>query len=121
MSQFITLEDYDASIHREILDALLRHDSDVQDSAIIEICEDRAIEEMRGYMDKFYNCDAIFNRTRFPRYARTGTRGPSNGSRRWPPEKSPSPTRPGSPKSSRRRTPPGKSDPMNSDPHTFSK
>ena len=54
MSQFITLEDYDASIHREILDALLRHDSEIQDSAIIEICEDRAIEEMRSYMDKFY-------------------------------------------------------------------
>lgn len=60
MSQFITLEDYDASIHREILDALLRHDSPTEDSAIIEICEDRAIEEMRSYMDKFYDCDAIF-------------------------------------------------------------
>ena len=63
MSQFITLEDYDASIHREILDALLRHDSDIADSAIIEICEDRAIEEMRGYLNKFYDCDAIFNAT----------------------------------------------------------
>lgn len=63
MSQFITLEDYDASIHREILDALLRHDSDIQDSAIIEICEDRAIDEMRSYMDKFYDCDAIFGAT----------------------------------------------------------
>lgn len=63
MSQFITLEDYDASIHREILDALLRHDSDIEDSAIIEICEDRAIEEMTGYMDKFYDCDAIFSAT----------------------------------------------------------
>ena len=60
MSQFITLEDYDASIHREILDALLRHDSDMEDSAIIEICEDRAIEEMRSYLDKFYDCTAIF-------------------------------------------------------------
>lgn len=60
MSQFITLDDYDASIHREILDALLRHDSDIADSAIVEICEDRAIEEMRCYMDKFYDCDAIF-------------------------------------------------------------
>lgn len=37
MSQFITLEDYDASIHREILDALVR-----QDETVIEICEDRA-------------------------------------------------------------------------------
>jgi len=61
MSQFITLDDYDASIHREILDALLRHDSPLSDSAIIEICEDRAIEEMRSYMDKFYDCDAIFS------------------------------------------------------------
>lgn len=29
MSQFITLEDYDASIHREILDALVRQDETV--------------------------------------------------------------------------------------------
>jgi phage gp36-like protein len=63
MSQFITPEDYDASIHREILDALLRHDSDVSDSAIVEICEDRAIAEMRGYLDKFYDTDAIFDAT----------------------------------------------------------
>ena len=63
MSQFITLEDYDASIHREILDALLRHDSDVSDSAIVEICEDRAIEEMRCYLSKYYDCDAIFSAT----------------------------------------------------------
>lgn len=63
MAQFITLEDYDASIHREILDALLRHDSDIEDSAIIEICEDRAIDEMRCYLSKFYDCDAIFNAT----------------------------------------------------------
>ena len=63
MSQFITLEDYDASIHREILDALLRHESPTEDAAIIEICEDRAIDEMRSYMDKFYDCDAIFGAT----------------------------------------------------------
>ena len=63
MSQFITLEDYDASIHREILDALLRHDSDISDSAIVEICEDRAIEEMRCYLNKYYDCDAIFSAT----------------------------------------------------------
>lgn len=44
MSKFITPQDYDASIHREILDALTRNDN-----AIIEICEDRAISEMRGY------------------------------------------------------------------------
>jgi len=63
MSQFIQETDYDASIHREILDALLRHDSDVADSAIVEICEDRAIEEMRGYLDKFYDTEAIFSAT----------------------------------------------------------
>ena len=63
MSQFITLGDYDASIHREILDALLRHDSDTEDSAIIEIREDRAIDEMRSYMNKFYDCNAIFGAT----------------------------------------------------------
>ena len=63
MSQFITPEDYDASIHREILDALLRHDSDVSDSAIVEICEDRAIEGMRCYLSKYYDCDAIFSAT----------------------------------------------------------
>ena len=63
MSQFITLEDYDASIHREILDALLRHDSPTEDSAIIEICEDRAIDEMRCYLDKFYDCNTIFSAT----------------------------------------------------------
>jgi len=60
MSEFIEISDYDASIHREILDALLRHDRPTEDSAIIEICEDRAIEEMRCYLDKFYDCDAIF-------------------------------------------------------------
>ena len=63
MNNFITLEDYDASIHREILDALLRHDSDIADSAIVEICEDRAVAEMRCYLDKYYDCDAIFATT----------------------------------------------------------
>ena len=63
MSRFIQETDYDASIHREILDALLRHDSDTSDEAIVHICEDRAIEEMRGYLDKFYDTDAIFSAT----------------------------------------------------------
>ena len=63
MSQFITPEDYDATIHKEILDALLRHDSDQSDEAIVEICEDRAVAEMRGYLDKFYDTDAIFSAT----------------------------------------------------------
>lgn len=56
MSQFIDLEDYDASIHREILDALIR-----DDDSLIEICEDRAIAEMRSYLAKRYDCDKIFS------------------------------------------------------------
>jgi phage gp36-like protein len=58
MSQFIDLTDYDASIHREILDALTR-----DDDTIIEICEDRAIAEMRGYLSRRYDCDRIFSAT----------------------------------------------------------
>ena len=50
MSQFINLEDYDASIHREILDALTR-----TDDSLIEICEDRAVAEMRSYLSKRYD------------------------------------------------------------------
>lgn len=61
MSQFITVNDYDATIHREILDALLRHESPQSDESIVEICEDRAIAEMRGYLNKFYDTDAIFS------------------------------------------------------------
>lgn len=62
MNNFITSEDYDASIHRDILDSLLRSDAG-QDSAIIEICEDRAVAEMRSYLSKYYDCDAIFGST----------------------------------------------------------
>ena len=61
MSQFINPIDYDATIHREILNSLLRADSEEQDDAIVEICEDRAISEMRSYMNKTYDCDAIFS------------------------------------------------------------
>ena len=55
MSRFIDISDYDASIHSEILDSLLR-----SDMSLIEICEDRAVAEMRGYMRSRYDCDAIF-------------------------------------------------------------
>ena len=61
MSLFIKTTDYDATIHREILNSLLRADSDDYDSEIIEICEDRAIADMRSYMNKTYDCDAIFS------------------------------------------------------------
>ncbi|EFZ36983.1 hypothetical protein HMPREF0663_11896 [Hoylesella oralis ATCC 33269] len=55
MSRFIELKDYDASIHREILDALTR-----ADGSLVEICEDRAVAEMRSYLSKRYDCDRIF-------------------------------------------------------------
>lgn len=56
MSQFIQLSDYDASIHRDILDALIR-----SDETLVEICEDRAIAEMRCYLSRRYDCDRIFD------------------------------------------------------------
>lgn len=56
MSKFINPEDYDASIHREILASLIR-----DDAAIVEICEDRAIVEMRGYLGARYDVDAVFS------------------------------------------------------------
>lgn len=56
MSNFITPQDYDASIHAEILDAITR-----SDDTIVEICEDRAIAQMKGYLQARYDCDAIFS------------------------------------------------------------
>ena len=56
MANFITTEDYNASIHQEILDAVIR-----SDATIIEVIEDRAIAEMRGYMSRRYDCDKIFS------------------------------------------------------------
>ena len=58
MSKFVELTDYDASIHRDILDALVR-----EDETVIEVCEDRAIAEMRCYLSKRYDCDRIFSAT----------------------------------------------------------
>lgn len=58
MSLFITSDDYKSSIHDEILDSLVRNDNEV-----IEICEDRAISEMRSYMSGRYDCDTIFSKT----------------------------------------------------------
>lgn len=55
MSRFINMQDYDASIHREILERLTR-----EDEAVVEICEDRAIAEMRGYLSARYDADALF-------------------------------------------------------------
>ncbi|MDH6357233.1 phage protein Gp36 family protein [Parabacteroides sp. PF5-9] len=55
MAKFIESSDYDASIHAEILDAVTRNNK-----TSVETCQNRAIQEMRGYMSKRYNCDAIF-------------------------------------------------------------
>lgn len=55
MSKFIQIADYDASIHRDILDAVTR-----SDAGAVEICEDRAVAEMRGYLAARYDVDAIF-------------------------------------------------------------
>ncbi len=56
MANFIDIKDYDASIHREILDALVR-----DDEALVEICEDRAIAEMKCYLSRKYDVEAIFS------------------------------------------------------------
>ena len=55
MSAFINIEDYDASLHREILDSLTRGNDD-----IIEVCEDQAVAEMKGYLKSRYDVETIF-------------------------------------------------------------
>jgi len=55
MENFITKTDYSASIHSEILDAVTR-----SDAAAIEICEDRAVAEMCGYLKGRYDVEAAF-------------------------------------------------------------
>lgn len=60
MSNFIEITDYDVSIHKEILDSLLRQGTTDYDPQIVEICEDRAIAEMRSYLNKKYDCNRIF-------------------------------------------------------------
>lgn len=56
MSEFINPDDYDASIHREILDSIIR-----EDESIVEICEDQAVAQMRSYLSARYDCDRIFS------------------------------------------------------------
>lgn len=55
MSDFITPDDYEASIHAEILDSVTR-----SNPSNLETCEDRAVAEMRGYLRSRYDVDAIF-------------------------------------------------------------
>ena len=61
MNNFITVDDYDATIHREILDSLLREEAG--GSATIEVCENRAIATVRSLIGNRYDCDAIFAAT----------------------------------------------------------
>lgn len=61
MNNFITVDDYDATIHREILDSLLREEAG--SSATIEVCENRAIATVRSLIGNRYDCDAIFAAT----------------------------------------------------------
>lgn len=58
MNNFIELSDYDATIHREILDSLLREGT--ENNAVIEVCENRAIAMIRSLIGARYDCDAIF-------------------------------------------------------------
>lgn len=69
MSNFIDITDYDASIHKEILDSLLRQGTADYDPQIVEICEDRAIAEMRSYLNKKYDCSRIFEARGTDRHA----------------------------------------------------
>lgn len=58
MGRFISKEDFDATVHRDILEAITR-----QDDAVVEICTERAIAEMRCYLSGRYDCDAVFSAT----------------------------------------------------------
>lgn len=69
MDNFIDIKDYDASIHKEILDSLLRQGTTDYDPQIVEICEDRAIAEMRSYLNKKYDCNRIFSARNNDRHA----------------------------------------------------
>lgn len=59
MSTFIQLSDYDSTVHKDILDSLLRGDA-LDSSEIIEDCEMQAIAEMKSYLNKTYDVEAIF-------------------------------------------------------------
>lgn len=62
MNNFIQLTDYDPTIHREILDSLLREQA-ADGNAVMEVCENRAISTVRSMLDSRYDCDAIFSAT----------------------------------------------------------
>lgn len=59
MSTFIQLSDYDSTIHKDILDSLLRGDAEGNNDIIVN-CEMQAIAEMKSYLNKTYDVEKIF-------------------------------------------------------------
>lgn len=59
MSAFIQLADYDSTVHRDILDSLLRGEAE-DGNRIIEDCEMQAIAQMKSYLNKTYDVEKIF-------------------------------------------------------------
>jgi phage gp36-like protein len=55
MSMFIDKSDYNASVHAEIIDSVIR-----SDESLLDICENRAVEEMTSYLSGRYDCNALF-------------------------------------------------------------
>ena len=60
MSTFIQLSDYDSTVHRDILDSLLRNNT-LDNETVIEDCEMQAIAEMKSYLNKAYDTAKIFS------------------------------------------------------------
>lgn len=58
MGTFLSKTDFDATVHRDILEAVTR-----QDNTVVEICTERAISEMRCYLSGRYDCDTVFSAT----------------------------------------------------------
>lgn len=67
MSNFIDRTDYDATLHREILSAILKETSAAgqpnpdYNPQVLEACEDNAVALMRSYLSNSYDCEAIFS------------------------------------------------------------
>lgn len=57
-TNFITKEDYPSSIRTEFIERVTREDEN-----ILEIVENQAIAEMRGYLSNRYDCDKAFSTT----------------------------------------------------------
>ena len=55
-TNFITKEDYSSSIRVELLESAIREDEN-----ILEIVENQAISEMKGYLSARYDCEKAFS------------------------------------------------------------